>query len=158
MRLFFGGAFGNIVVSRLTKFHFAGYDSTAYMPTLSALERDQMLGKIVILHPLQDMQEGNSTRPNVFSLPRLAVDGLFLAEKLPRGVSKKLAPLATPSYSSVTSNGGLISPQSPARSAGRPVDPSLVNRLCDLIIARSDTELDFQPLHKRLFDYLLMFL
>lgn len=129
------------------------------MPTLSALERDQMLGKIVILHPLQDMQEGNgSSRPNVFSLPRLAVDGLFLAEKLPRGVSKKLAPLATPSYSSVTSNGGLISPQSPARSTGRPVDPSLVNRLCDLNIMRSDTELDFQPLHKRSFDYHLMFL
>ncbi|KJA30077.1 hypothetical protein HYPSUDRAFT_125737 [Hypholoma sublateritium FD-334 SS-4] len=104
---------------------FGGYDSMAYMPTLSALERDQMLGKIVILHPLQDTQEGNSTRPNVFSLPRLAVDGLFLAEKLPRGVSRKLAPLATPSYSSVTSNGGLISPQSPARSTGRPVDPSL---------------------------------
>ncbi|KAF8974357.1 hypothetical protein BDZ97DRAFT_1773181 [Flammula alnicola] len=131
-------------------FYCAGYDPVVYMPTLSALERDQMLGKIVILHPSQESPNGNGDRPNVFSMPRLAVDGLFLSEKLPRGVSKKLAPLTTGSYSAVTSNGGLISPQSPARPSGRPIDPSLVTHSYDLHLQlHTDLALGLQPLHKQ---------
>ncbi|PPQ77359.1 hypothetical protein CVT25_010941 [Psilocybe cyanescens] len=95
----------------------------------TALEKDQMLGKIVVLYT-SHTQDNNNDRPNVFSLPRLVLDGLFLLEKLPRA-PKKLAPLSTGPYSAVTSNGGLISPQSPPRPPGRPIDPSL-------------------PLHKRL--------
>lgn len=128
------------------------------MTTLSALERDQMLGKIVILYPAQGSPNGNSENTNVFSMPRLAVDGLFLAGKLPRGLPKKLAPLSTSSYSSVTSNGGLISPQSPARPSGRPIDPSLVNHLHDLQAFgwTTDVAMDFQPLHKRPCIYFLV--
>ncbi|KAF8192602.1 hypothetical protein BJ912DRAFT_848878 [Pholiota molesta] len=90
------------------RLYFGGYDPSAYVTTLSALERDHMLGKIVILYPAQGSPNGNSGNANIFSMPRLAVDGLFLGGKLPRGLPKKLAPLSTSSYSSVTSNGGLI--------------------------------------------------
>ncbi|CAA7259550.1 unnamed protein product [Cyclocybe aegerita] len=102
---------------------FGGFDSVAYMSTFSALEKDQILGKIVLLYPSQS-PEANGDRPNVFSLPRLTIEGLWLTEKLPRS-SKKLTPLTTGPYNGVSSNGGLISPQSPARSVGRPIDPSL---------------------------------
>ncbi|KAJ3517558.1 hypothetical protein NLJ89_g427 [Agrocybe chaxingu] len=101
----------------------AGFDSVTYMSTFGALEKDQMLGKIVLLYPSQS-SEATGDRPNVFSLPRLTVEGLWLTEKLPRS-SKKLTPLTTGPYNGVSSNGGLISPQSPARSVGRPIDPSL---------------------------------
>jgi hypothetical protein len=97
-----------------------------YMSILSALEEDQILGKIVILDNAQDLG-ANGEQPTTFScpLPHLSVEGLFLSEKLIRS-PKKLAPLSTGGpYSSVTSNGGLISPQSPARSHGRPIDLSL---------------------------------
>ncbi|KDR83573.1 hypothetical protein GALMADRAFT_653594 [Galerina marginata CBS 339.88] len=102
---------------------FGGYDPVAYMSTLSALEKDQMLGKIVILYRSHG-QDANGEKPNVFSLPRLVVDGLFMTERPPR-MPKKLAPLTTGPYNAVTSNGGLISPQSPARPVGRHIDPSL---------------------------------
>lgn len=125
----------------------------AYMSTLSALEKDQMLGKIVILHPSQNPPDDGDGRHNVFALPRLAVDGLFLSERLPRGM-KKLSPLTTGFNGSVTSNGGLISPQSPARSAGRPIDPSLVNDLHNLRSwSCADMVLNLQPLHKRSFPH-----
>ena len=102
----------------------AGYDVTAYMSTFSALEKDQILGKLVLLYSNHDNIAVES--PGTYSLPRLVLNRLFLSESVPH-VVKKLAPLATGPFSSVTSNGGLISPQSPARSVGRPIDPSLVS-------------------------------
>lgn len=57
-------------------------------------------------------------------LPHLKLDGLFIKERLPP--IKKLSPLNVGTYSAATSNGGLISPQSPARGVGRVIDPSLV--------------------------------
>jgi len=106
---------------------FTGYDPMTYMPILSALDKDQVLGKIVILDAAQDLEaNGEQSKISPYPLPRLSVEGLFLSEKLAR-TPKKLAPLSTGGpYSSVTSNGGLISPQSPARSHGRPIDLSLV--------------------------------
>ena len=98
------------------------------MGLFSALDRDDMLGKISLLYPSQTVADSDSEMPNSFTLPRLILDGLFLPEKPPRA-PKKLAPLTTGSYSSVTSNGGLISPQSPDRPLGRPIDPSLVSFL-----------------------------
>lgn len=105
---------------------FGGYDPMTYASILSALEKDQMLGKIVVLDAAQDLEANVEQSKNFpYSLPRLSVEGLFLTEKLAR-TPKKLAPLSTGGpYSSVTSNGGLISPQSPARSHGRPIDLSL---------------------------------
>ena len=104
----------------------AGYDVPAYMSTFSALEKDQILGKLVLLYSTHDNIAVDN--PGMYSLPRLVLNRLFLSEKVPH-VVKKLAPLATGPFSSVTSNGGLISPQSPARSVGRPIDPSLVSLL-----------------------------
>jgi hypothetical protein len=104
---------------------FGGYDPATYLTTLSALEKDQTLGKIVVLEPTPSSPTSNVDRSSIFSLPQLTVNGLFLSERLPRG-TKKLASLATGSYNgSVTSNGGLISPKSPHRPAGYPIDPSL---------------------------------
>lgn len=93
------------------------------MTTLSTLDKEQMLGKIVVLRPQSQDTENNSL--NIFTLPRLVVDGLFMLDK-PIPTPKKLSPLATGPYSAITTTGGLISPQSPARPAGRPIDPSLV--------------------------------
>jgi hypothetical protein len=104
----------------------AGYDVTAYMSTFNALEKDQILGKLVLLYSTHDNMAIDN--PGMYSLPRLVLNRLFLSERVPHAV-KKLAPLATGPFSSVTSNGGLISPQSPARSVGRPIDPSLVSLL-----------------------------
>ncbi|RDB22628.1 hypothetical protein Hypma_010354 [Hypsizygus marmoreus] len=95
-------------------------DVSGYMSTFSALENEQLLGKIVMLHSSNDL-DIDSRLP---SLPRLNVDGLFMMEKLPR-VFTKLSPLTVGSFSTVTTNGGLISPQSPARAGGRLIDPSL---------------------------------
>ena len=95
------------------------------MGLFSALDRDDIIGKFSLLYPSQAVADAVSEMPNAFTLPRLILDGLFLPEKPPRA-PKKLAPLTTASYNTVTSNGGLISPQSPDRP-GRPIDPSLVS-------------------------------
>ena len=94
------------------------------MSTFSALEKDQILGKLVLLYSTQDNIAVDN--PGMYSLPCLILNRLFMLEKIPH-VVKKLAPLATGPFSSLTSNGGLISPQSPARSVGRPIDLSLVS-------------------------------
>ncbi|GLB33666.1 hypothetical protein LshimejAT787_0105500 [Lyophyllum shimeji] len=87
---------------------FAGGQSDVpdYMSMFSSLEKEQLLGKIVMLRSSSDL-EVDSRLP---SLPRLIVDGLFMTEK-PSG--------------RVTTNGGLLSPQSPARGGGRLIDPCL---------------------------------
>jgi len=92
----------------------------------SALEKEQLLGKIVMMNIPKDL-EAESILP---SLPRLNLEGLFMGEKLPRVVTK-LAPLSVGPISAVTTNGGLISPQSPARAGGRVIDPSLVCAIHD---------------------------
>ncbi|KAF5388138.1 hypothetical protein D9615_000264 [Tricholomella constricta] len=105
LRVFFGGGQSDI---------------SGYISMFNALEKEQLLGKIVLLHS-SDL-DVDSRLP---SLPRLNVDGLFMTEKLyDRGFSK-LSPLTVGPFSTVTTNGGLISPQSPARVGGRMIDPSL---------------------------------
>lgn len=106
---------------------FIGYDPEIHMGLFTSLERDDVLGKVTLLHQSQAAADSIAEQANAFTLPRLTLDGIFLSEKPPRA-PKKLAPLATGSYISVTSNGGLISPQSPDRSLGRPIDPSLVSQ------------------------------
>lgn len=97
-------------------------DIPGYISTFSTLEKEQLLGKVVRLSVSVDLEEAESKLP---SLPRLVLEGLFMEEKLPRVVTK-LAPLSVGPVSTVTTNGGLISPQSPG---GRQIDPSLV---CEL--------------------------
>ncbi|KAF9469027.1 hypothetical protein BDZ94DRAFT_1286917 [Collybia nuda] len=105
LRVFFGGGHSDI---------------PEYMSTFSILEKEQLLGKLVMLRPSNDIED-ESKLP---SLPRLSLDGIFMTEKLPR-VFTKLAPLTVGLFSTVTTNGGLISPQSPARAGGQVIDPSL---------------------------------
>ncbi|PPQ66755.1 hypothetical protein CVT24_008712 [Panaeolus cyanescens] len=104
------------------RIYFGGYDPSPYLSLLNSLEKEQLLGKISVISHSQD-QDMNGERQSLLVLPRLVIDGLFHVEKLVR-LPKKLAPLSTGSYSSVTSN-GLISPESPGSSLGRPIDPSL---------------------------------
>lgn len=121
------------------------------MPVFSALEREDMLGKITLLYPSQSNLEASADRPNAFTLPSLVLDGLFLSERPPRA-PKKLAPLSTGPYSAVTSNGGLISPQSPARTVGRPIDTTVVTHFVRLPCYPYDIDAMIslpQPLHKR---------
>ncbi|KAG5725359.1 hypothetical protein E4T56_gene6781 [Termitomyces sp. T112] len=97
------------------------YDVSGYMSTFDTLEKEQLLGKIVILRSSNEL-ELDSRLP---FLPRLTVEGLFMTEKLTGRGFPKLTPLTVGSFSNVTTNGGLISPQSPTRAGGRMIDPSL---------------------------------
>ncbi|KAG5636431.1 hypothetical protein H0H81_008106 [Sphagnurus paluster] len=91
------------------------------MSMFSALEKEQLLGKMVFLHS-SSHQNMDARLP---ALPSLYVDGLFMADKLSGRGFMKLSPLTVGSFSTVTTNGGLISPQSPARPGGRVIDPGL---------------------------------
>ncbi len=81
------------------------------MPTISSLNKEELVGKLVLL-------EGyNECSPEVrqLALPSIQVEGLFLSEK-PPAVPKRSGsipgPLSLPSsMGSVTTNGGLMSPQ-----------------------------------------------
>ncbi|KAG6817198.1 hypothetical protein H0H87_011556 [Tephrocybe sp. NHM501043] len=79
-------------------------DASGYLSTFSALEKEQMLGKIVILRS-SDEVELDSRLP---SLPRLTVEGVFMTEKPSGRGFQKLSPLT-----------------SPARIGGRMIDPLL---------------------------------
>lgn len=116
---------GDLVLT--AKFLGGHSDIPEYMSTFSILEKEQLLGKLVMLRPSNDIED-ESKLP---SLPRLSLDGLFMTEKFPR-VFTKLAPLSVGPFSTVTTNGGLISPQSPARAGGQVIDPSLVRPIDDL--------------------------
>jgi len=83
-----------------------------------------LLGKIVMLHLSNDTDVESRLPP----LPGLNTDGLFTRDKPPRGTTK-LSPLTVGSFGSLTTNGGLMSPQSPPRTIGRLVDPSLVGTI-----------------------------
>lgn len=100
---------------------FGGYD-VSYMATFSALEKDQILGKLVLIDA--NPQTGLGDQFQIHAIPRLCVDSLFMFERLPK-ISRILTPLTMASFNSAASNGGLISPQSPDRVLGRVIDPSL---------------------------------
>ncbi|TFK43379.1 hypothetical protein BDQ12DRAFT_674872 [Crucibulum laeve] len=97
---------------------FFGGDESPYETTFDALEKDQMLGKLVILRTNSLVKKESHT------VRLLQLEGLFTTEKLP-SPHKKLSPLSVGPFSAVTTNGGLISPQSPTRNADRRIDPSL---------------------------------
>lgn len=99
---------------------FGGYDPTAYMGTFSVLEKEQVIGKVVLL----TASENGERETPLHSLPQFKLDAVFTSDKLPR-VARKLIPLIVGTSNNVTSNGGLISPQSPTRSIGRLIDPCL---------------------------------
>jgi hypothetical protein len=95
---------------------FGGGHDNGYSSTLTALENEQLLGKLVILQGHNE-PSGEAQR---FSLPVLKFDGLFMTQKL-SSFPKKLTPLNVAAFNV----SGLISPESPARSDVRSIDPSL---------------------------------
>ncbi|KAJ7499063.1 hypothetical protein FB451DRAFT_1204130 [Mycena latifolia] len=97
----------------------AGANGPQYISTFDALQTEQLLGKLVMLLADGDSAGSIGNMP----LPSLSVDGLFMNPQLQR-IAQKPTPL---SVSCVTTNGGLISPQSPVShtSGGRAIDPSL---------------------------------
>ena len=102
---------------------FSGGHDNGYTTTLTALENEQLLGKLVILQGYNDI--ANELRN--LSLPSLKVEGLFMTQKLSYN-AKRSAPLTNPTVNdTTTTNGGHMSPQSPARNGGAQIDPSLVN-------------------------------
>lgn len=94
------------------------------MATFSALEKDQILDKLVLIDAIQ--QTGLGDQFQIHEIPRLCVDSLFMFERLPK-ISRILTPLTMASFNSAVSNGSLISPQSPDSVLGRVIDPSLVS-------------------------------
>lgn len=113
-----------------------GHDN-AYMSTLSSLAKEELLGKLVFLQGYNEL----SAEMLQMALPSIQVDGLFLSEKPPSVPRRSGAPgpLAFPSATgSITTNGGLISPQSEtysitghihrAGTSGKPIDPTKVRR------------------------------
>ncbi|KAJ7638680.1 hypothetical protein FB45DRAFT_903524 [Roridomyces roridus] len=90
----------------------AGAEDQLYVSTFNALDREKLLGKLVMLNG------------NAFNLPfhSLNVDEVFMPQPLPQS-GHKPAPLNMNSYGPVS---GLISPQSPAsQTSGRIIDASL---------------------------------
>jgi hypothetical protein len=69
------------------------------------------------------LRESNAPHQFAFPVPQLVADGLFMISS--RASTPPRPTLAV--HSSVISNGGLISPQSPPMSIPRPIDPSLVS-------------------------------
>lgn len=125
LRVFFGGMTTLFYIFHfLETFLFLGGHDNGYASTLTALENEQYLGKLVLLEGYDDMT--NELRK--LSLPSLKLEGLFMTQKLSY-LPKKLAPLTMPGSKSVTTNGGLMSPRSPSStssSAKKLVNPALV--------------------------------
>ncbi|TFK55824.1 hypothetical protein OE88DRAFT_1652315 [Heliocybe sulcata] len=101
---------------------FGGGNEDGYMPTLSAMENEQLLGKVVILHSHDDL----APEIRSLNLPNLWIDGLFMDNKF---VSKKPGPIPLDGRWSITTNGGLMSPRSPPASSlsqgdGKFIDPT----------------------------------
>ncbi|KAF7983962.1 hypothetical protein HWV62_18390 [Athelia sp. TMB] len=126
---------------------FCGGNDTGYSSTMSLLESEQLLGKLVILEGYEDI----NSELHKLCLPSLKLDGLFLAQK-PAYFPLKLTPLAMPGSTSVTTNGGLMSPRSPSNSSSigetRLIDPSLV-RIASINPPRFAKAVFIQPLHKQ---------
>ncbi|KAI0693810.1 hypothetical protein BC835DRAFT_1352270 [Cytidiella melzeri] len=115
---------------------FAGGRGNPYSSTLSSLGQEELLGKLVLLQGSAEP----SAELHQLALPSIRVEGLFASDLSP-GVIRRSGliapgplPLPAPS-TSVTTNGGLISPQSETylhlagspRGVGtavRPIDPT----------------------------------
>jgi hypothetical protein len=98
-----------------------GHDN-GYTSTLTALENEQLLGKLVLLQGYNEI----ANELQKLCLPSLRVDGLFMTQKLSY-VTKRSATLSTPIVcDEATAYGEQISPRLSTSSGGRLIDPSLV--------------------------------
>ncbi|KAI0091897.1 hypothetical protein BDY19DRAFT_884720 [Irpex rosettiformis] len=99
----------------------AGGRGNTYASTLNSLGQEELLGKLVLLQGSFEP----SAELHQLALPSIRVEGLFMSE-LPPGLARRAGtlppgPLALPAPStSVTTNGGLISPQSETHPVASP--------------------------------------
>ncbi|KAI0080637.1 hypothetical protein K474DRAFT_1614864 [Panus rudis PR-1116 ss-1] len=114
-----------------------GCDDT-YLPTLNALRQDEVLGKLIFLRGPKDPSDNIQD----LAIPTIHVDGLFELHQLP-SVDKRPNPgpisLPPPGLGSVTTNGGLISPQSESQFSRSSHAPQGTGKLID----------PTKPLHKQ---------
>ena len=113
---------------------------SSYTSTFNSLSQEELLGKLVLLEGCWEP----SAELHQLALPSIRVGGLFASDLSPilarrsGPIPPGPLPLPAPS-SSVTTNGGLISPQSETysyaggsprvRTAGKPIDPTKVSCL-----------------------------
>jgi hypothetical protein len=123
LRVFFGGESGSSqVITCFSTLLLGGHDN-GYSSTLTALDNERLLGKLVILQGYSEV----ANELQKLSLPSLKVDGLFMTHKLPH-IAKKPTQLVTPTVSVGTiTNGEFTSPRSSEGSGGRLIDSSLVH-------------------------------
>ncbi|KZT20789.1 hypothetical protein NEOLEDRAFT_1140325 [Neolentinus lepideus HHB14362 ss-1] len=103
---------------------FGGGNENSYMPTLTAMENEQLLGKVVILQSYDDL----ASEIRSLNLPSLRIDGLFM-DNDPFYGTKRSGPNPLDGLWSITTNGGLMSPRSPPVSSlsqgeGKFIDPT----------------------------------
>ncbi|OBZ76776.1 hypothetical protein A0H81_03973 [Grifola frondosa] len=106
---------------------FFGGSDDSYTSTLATLEKEELLGKLVLMQGSSEPTEDIRQLP----VPFMQVDGLFMSER-PAYVPRRPGPLIGLNNANVVTNGGLISPQSEtqstvptaARGVPRPIDPT----------------------------------
>jgi len=101
-----------------------GCHDANYTSTFDGLSSDELLGKLVAIQSSTDEIAELSQYP----IPTLIMDGLFISSQLPSSLAKR-SPVPVGSFNTVVLNGGLISPQSPARPSRRLIDPNFVSGL-----------------------------
>lgn len=125
LRVFFGGMAVHFYLFFTTHLCGIGGHDNEYSSTLTALDSEQFLGKLVTVERHDDIP----SELRKLCLPSLKLEGLFVPQQL-CSLPKRLAPLTMPGSNSVTTNGGLMSPRSPSNSSSssekRSIDPSLV--------------------------------
>ncbi|KAL1944302.1 hypothetical protein VTO73DRAFT_3487 [Trametes versicolor] len=99
---------------------FGGVDDT-YLAMYDGLEKDDLVGKLVLMQPPNEM----SPAVRRMSARTLRIDGLFMTEKVNPWAARRPGPLfgLADGHSSVVTNGGLISPQSESQSSGSTPPP-----------------------------------
>lgn len=122
LRVFLGGTSVYALLACIrTKFNLSGCSESLYSGTFNRLDSEKLLGKLVALRSVAD-----EWSEQTYTIPSLNVDRLLVPQNhLSRSSTQQLTPLSVASLEPITSNGGLVSPQSPVRI--RYVDPKFVS-------------------------------
>jgi len=112
---------------------FAGGCDNSYVASLRALEHEELLGKVVVLHGAN----GPAEEIRQLAVPFMQIEGLFMPSSPSLYVQRRPGPVSLVGVNnSVTTHGGLISPQSETQSSaststqaiaetgGRSIDPT----------------------------------
>jgi hypothetical protein len=102
----------------------SGVNGPEYLPAFNTMEQDHLLGKFVFI---RNQQNEIAAEIRHFGISSLDTSGVFMTDKLTL-VSRRPQPLPL-NVNTVTSHGGLISPQSESQFSSsnngfKPIDPS----------------------------------